>query len=398
MDNNRSPGFFKPLRILAIEDNQVDIRIIESMLTESPNNASLFKISTSMKDAMAILEETQFDVIILDLNLPDSQGPDTLKKLNEKYPHLPVVVNTGAYEENLGIQALGSGAQDFLVKGKYTAYILTKTLHYAVERKRLELDLKEVYEKLKAAQTQLIQAEKLKVVGGLASGVAHEVRNPLATILYGATYLSEQLKSKDKKINSVLDNIKEATNRANNIIADLLDFASLSKLSRESHDLNEVTEKSLFLVNHAFEKKKIKVKKNFAKNLPQIKIDKNRIEQVLVNLILNAIQAMPEGGALTVQTYTTTLSKDYSELPNVNRTEFSPGQRIVVCTIEDNGSGIGEEELGKIFDPFFTTKRAKGGVGLGLSVCQNIIEIHEGDIIVENKADQGAQATLVFKA
>jgi len=396
--NTNDVKYLRPLRILAIEDNQVDIRILESMLSESPNNASLFKIATSLKHALDVLKNNEFDIIILDLNLPDSQGTETLRGLSKQHPLLAIVVNTGAYEEKLGLQALGAGAQDFLVKGKYTAYILNKTLHYAVERKRLELELKETYEKLKAAQTQLIQAEKMKVVGGLASGVAHEVRNPLATILFGVTYLSEQLDTNDEKVKSVLKNIKEATAKANTIIADLLDFASLSKLNRELNDFNEVVEKSQMLVNHAIEKKAIKVVKKFEEGMPKIKIDKNRIEQVLVNLLLNAVQAMSSEGTLSLETCTKTLSGNYEEMPSINRMEFKPGDKIVVCTIEDDGVGIKKEEFAKIFDPFFTTKRAKGGVGLGLSVCQNIIEIHDGDIMIENGTKKGVKATLVFRA
>ena len=140
------------------------------------------------------------------------------------------MVNTGAYQEDIGLDTLSIGAQDFLVKGKYDSYVLIKSLHYAVERKRIELELKRAYQKIKEAQFQLIQAEKLKVVGGLASGVAHEVKNPLSTLLYGVTYLSKSLSEKDSKIESVLANMKEAINRANDIVTDLLNFSSLASM------------------------------------------------------------------------------------------------------------------------------------------------------------------------
>jgi len=203
--------------------------MIVAMLTESADYTSFVKSTNNLKGALKLLDEHEFDVVMLDLNLPDSKGFETLSELNKYFPDITIVVNTGAYEDDLGLRTLSFGAQDFLIKGKYNAYVLNKVLHYSMERKRLELELKDAYAKLKEAQSQLIQTEKMKVVGSLASGVAHEVKNPLATILYGAAYLSDHLKMDDDKVKSVVENIKEATHRANDIITDLLDFSSISR-------------------------------------------------------------------------------------------------------------------------------------------------------------------------
>jgi len=178
------------LAVLIVEDSLFDRRLLESMLLEYGNPVTLLKSSESLHGALDLLEQYDFDVVILDLNLVDSNGEATLIELNSKFPSIAVVINTGAYEERMGLESLSSGAQDFLVKEKYNAYILHKTLQFAVERKRIELKLNEAQQKVKEAQFQLVQAEKMKVVGGLASGVAHEVKNPLAAILYGTTYLS----------------------------------------------------------------------------------------------------------------------------------------------------------------------------------------------------------------
>ena len=390
--------FTRPLRVLVVEDNLVDRRMLESMLTESASYTSLVKSTDSLKSAVELLQEMDFEVVVLDLNLPDSKGEETIKMLAKKFPNLAIVVNTGAYEDDLGLQTLRIGAQDFLIKGKYSSYALNKVLHFALERKRLELELKEAYQKLKETQSQLIESEKMKVIGGLASGIAHEVKNPLATILYGVTYLIEQLKPKDEKVNLVLENIREATKRANDIINDMLDFSHITHLNKKMTDLNDVLEKALMLTNHHLEKGKIQLIKDFDRDIPSVKIDENRIEQVMVNLILNAIYAMPEGGILKIRTHSQRITKDLEKYPVYVADGFKPDQTIVLFEVEDTGCGIPQDKLEKVFDPFFTTRRASGGIGLGLTVSRNIMEIHEGKIFIENNDQQGARATLVFKA
>jgi len=385
------------LKVLVVEDNLIDRRILESMLLESSDSTSLLKSSDSLAGALQLLSQYTFDIVILDLNLPDSRGEETLLKLTKKYPSVAVVINTGAYEDEVGLETLSFGAQDFLVKGKYNSYILNKALHYAVERKRVESELVNAYRKLKDAQTQLVQTEKMKVVGGLASGVAHEVKNPLATILYGITYLSKSFSEMDANVDSVIENMKQAINRANDIVTDLLNFASLASLEKKKENLSVVIEKSLSLVRHEFSRNHISVIKKIEKALPEIMVDKNRIEQVIINLILNAVHAMPEGGDLTIGAYSRTLSEDLEDMPQLRRDEFKPGENIVILTVEDGGCGIPADKISQIFDPFFTTRRSDGGVGLGLSVSKNIMDIHDGCIFVENKRDGGVRATLIFK-
>lgn len=385
------------LKVLVVEDNLIDRRILESMLLESSDSTSLLKSSDSLAGALQLMSQYTFDIVILDLNLPDSSGEGTLLKLNKQYPSVAVVINTGAYEDEVGLETLSFGAQDFLVKGKYNAYILNKALHYAVERKRVESELVNAYRKIKEAQTQLIQTEKMKVVGGLASGVAHEVKNPLATLLYGVTYLSQSLSEVDPNIDAVIANMKQAINKANDIVTDLLNFASLASLEKKKENLDIVIEKALGLVRHEFSRNHIAVIKKVEKSLPEIMVDKNRIEQVLINLILNAVHAMPDGGDLKIRAYSRMLSEDLEDTPQLRRDEFKPGETIVILTVEDGGCGIPDDKIDQIFDPFFTTRRSDGGVGLGLSVSKNIMDIHEGCIFVENKQDGGVRATLIFK-
>jgi signal transduction histidine kinase len=396
MAEKTSVPFPHPLKVLIVEDNPVDRRILESMLSESSGVIALRKSADTLQGALKLLDDYEFDIVVLDLNLPDSEGEDTLVRLSSKCSQAAIVINTGAYEDEMGLHILSYGAQDFLVKGKYTAYVLNKSLHYALERKHLEIELTKAHEKLKEAQAQLIHTEKMRVVGTLASGIAHEVKNPLATILYGVTYLREQLNPDDEKLRSVLVNMKEAVERANGSVNDLLHFASTFELDRKSEDLNGVIEKSLSLIHHEIERKHIEVVKRLDQAIPAVIIDRNRIEQVLINLTLNAVHAVSEGGRLEFKTYCHALSGAPGDFLHLDKSKFKCGQTVVVCEVEDNGRGIPEGFLSKIFDPFFTTRRDRGGVGLGLSVSKTIMESHDGAIFVENGSSTGARARLVF--
>lgn len=386
------------LSVLVVEDSLFDRRLLETMLKQSSKQVTLLKSAESLKDAVQILKDFEIDVVILDLNLTDSYGEDTLRRLHAEFPNVAMVINTGAYEDETGLDTLHSGAQDFLVKGKYNAYLLVKTLIFAVERKRIEKELRQALAKIKDAQVQLAQAEKMKVVGGLASGVAHEVKNPLATILYGLTYLKQKFAGKDQKVDSVLKNMQESVERANGIIGDLLNFSSVNALSRETLHLSTVVKKAVDLVQHDLSRKKIILSQKIDKDMPEVNVDPNRIIQVLINLILNAVNVMPEGGHIKISGHNRKLLEDLEDMPQLNREVFQAGDHMVFITVDDEGSGIPEDKLKKIFDPFFTTRRGEGGVGLGLSVSKNIMDMHQGSIFLENRRSGGARATLVFKA
>ena len=252
-----------------------------------------------------------------------------------------------------------------------------------IEIENLYNELKKAHSELKATQFRLTQAKKMQIIGKLASGVAHEVKNPLAIIVQGIDYLSKKVKIDDKNVTLTLSDMIDAAERANDIIKGLLDFSSLSKVELKLENLNSIIESSLLLVKNYLNLYHIELVKDFEKNIPQIMLDKNRIEQVFINLFMNAIQAMPRGGQLRVRTYVQETKKE---------------GKTVVSEIEDTGPGIPEDVLGKIFEPFFTTKHGKEGTGLGLSIVKNIIEMHNGKIDIQDKKSGGLKATTIFKA
>jgi len=386
----------KRLHVLIVENNLVDSKMLRGMLEKSVYGSFDTEVCDSLENAFRLLSQNNFDVVLLDLNLQDSTGLDTLRKMNHHFPDLPIVVNTGAYQDDLGLKAVRCGAQDYLIKGKYLPYGLAKALYYAIERKKAEKELQATYTSLRETQAQLIQVEKFNVVGGLASGVAHEVKNPLATILYGIEYLDTKLEVKDDKIRLTLDSIKEAAKKANNIIKDLLDFASLSVVEKRSQDLNQVIDQSLNLILHQCDKCAITIVRQFQPDLPQIKIDKNRVEQVILDLLINAINAMEKDGQLIIKTYARPCVTEDISWGSSQQGHMKEGDLVLIADIEDSGPGIRDEDLPKVFDPFFTTRRAAGGIGLGLAIARTIMSNHNGIIKVANRPEGGARARLIF--
>lgn len=393
------PSFQTTLKVLLIENNPIDLLIMKDMLTRPSTGSFAIQSCDSLSEAFKMLTSESFDVVLLDLNLKDSKGIETLHNLTRANPQVAVVVNTGAYEDDVGLQAVTCGAQDYLIKGKYKSYGLVKSLYYAVERKKAEMELQEAYNTLKETQNQLIQVEKMNVIGSLASGVAHEVKNPLATILYGIEYLGGKMDDHDEKVALTLKSIKEAAQRANHIIKDLLDFASLSNLQQQPEDLNDVVTQTLNFLKYQISSNKVSVTQDLCHDLGKISIDRNRIEQVIVDIIINALNAMEGGGELYVKTYQKTLRPDDNPWLNNRNGRFQAGDHVAVLEIIDNGVGILPADLSKVFDPFYTTRRSAGGVGLGLSIARTIMRNHGGHIdLANNESGRGARALLVFRA
>jgi|GEM_PF-1319690 len=263
--------------------------------------------------------------------------------------------------------------------GKVTIRNFTGIPLLESEDKRVLVFVEDVTE-LKKTQFQLIQAEKMETIGRLASGIAHEVKNPLAIILQCVEYLVKNISTDDKNISMTLEYIKEAVKRADNVVRGLLDFSGTSRLDLEMRNINIIAERALFLLKHQFDRYHIRVIKELQEDLPLVEIDENRIEQVFVNIFLNAISAMPQGGEILIKSF------------------YEPGDKTVVFKIEDTGVGIPEDILDKIFEPFFTTRRTSGGTGLGLSVVKNIIDLHNGKIFIQNRKDSGVEVVLIFNA
>jgi signal transduction histidine kinase len=226
-------------------------------------------------------------------------------------------------------------------------------------------------------ERRLVQADKLSSVGLLAAGVAHEVNTPLAVISTYAQMLAKQVSGDDQK-SRLLEKIAKQTFRASEIVNSLLNFSRTSPTAFDELDLNRVVHESLTLIQHQMEKVGLTVQLDLEEELPAIKGNAGKLQQVFLNLFLNARDAMGPGGTLSVRTY--------------QRGE------IVGVDVADTGHGIEAENLSRIFDPFFTTKGARKGTGLGLSVSYGIVREHSGVIEVESQPGEGTRFHLEFPA
>lgn len=265
------------------------------------------------------------------------------------------------------------------------------------ERKKVESELKEAYANLKDAQDQLIQSEKFNAVGRLASGVAHEVKNPLGIIKQSAEYLEGKLLPSEKNAPGALQMIHDNIKRADTIIRVLLDFSRASKLEKKPEDINSILESSLVLIQHSPMLENIKIIRELGKDLPDVLVDKSKMEQVFINILLNAVQAMPEGGNLFLRTYRSRLNELKNGMGASGENYFKPGEEVLMIEIEDTGVGITGEDLKKVFDPFFTTKEPGQGTGLGLSVSKNILAMHKGLIEIESREGKGTKVIITLR-
>lgn len=275
---------------------------------------------------------------------------------------------------------------------------ITERMRAEEDLRKAHADLRKSHADLKAAQLQLIQAAKMESIGTLAAGVAHEVKNPLATLTMGVNYLDKNVGNTDKNMAMVLSEMRDAIGRADRITRGLLDFSASRQLDVRAEDLNSVLEQTLTLMRHELNKQNIELITEFAPELPRVAIEKNQIQQVFVNLFMNAIHAMNGGGKLTVRTSRTRAVRTSHTEGSRSSAQFFLGDTVVLAEIEDTGPGISQENLEKIFDPFFTTKPTGIGTGLGLSVSKKIVELHGGTIEITNRHEGGVRVAVVLKA
>ncbi|MDH7511490.1 MAG: cache domain-containing protein [Clostridiales bacterium] len=241
--------------------------------------------------------------------------------------------------------------------------------------KTLERRVEERTKELREMQDYLIQSEKLASLGKMAAGVAHEINNPLTSILINTHLMLEKLDKKEDFYEN-LSLIAEETSRCTQIVKGLLEFARQSPPQKAFTDINSLIERTTQLLENQASFQNIRIVKDLDRSLPPLKLDRSKIQQVFWNLMLNACEAMPRGGQLLISD------------------KLSADGKYVEIRFIDNGVGIPKEHLHRLFDPFFTTKSS--GAGLGLAVSYGIIEQHQGKIEVKSEPGQGTVFTLIF--
>jgi PAS domain S-box-containing protein len=267
-----------------------------------------------------------------------------------------------------------------IIDGKAVGF--QHTARDVTKEREMQESLSAAYKELKESQEQLIQAEKLTSLGQLAASIAHEVNNPIAGILIYTQLIIKKMNANTLIKEQALDYLSKMEfelTRIGRLIRNLMDFARQTRPSLSLINLNEVIGRAFNLVSHSAEIEHVKVARELNPALPEVMADPDQLQQVLTNLMLNAIQAMPDGGTLTLRT-------------------SADNQGRVRIDVQDTGIGISKENMKKLFTPFFTTKKEVKGVGLGLAVAHGIIQRHRGKIEVESEEGKGSTFTIYLEA
>ncbi|MBN1586481.1 MAG: PAS domain S-box protein [Candidatus Omnitrophica bacterium] len=265
------------------------------------------------------------------------------------------------------------------------------------ERKSVENGILLARTELANTQLQIARMEKLQSMGRLVAGVAHEVLNPLTTIKLGAEVLRGRL-VRNEDLHPIAQDILDAGVRAEEVLKRLIKFSTSSEFKLQECSLNRIVESALLVLEPEIKIRQVKLELNLASGLPALQLDAGKIEQALVNVLSNAIQAAPIRGSLKVSSkFLNSCRFDNSDANNRQADRLRTGDSVIAVDIEDNGPGISESLLGNVFDPFYTTKPTGKAMGLGLTVAQKIVELHGGTIHLRNRKEGGVCATVCLK-
>lgn len=263
---------------------------------------------------------------------------------------------------------------------------------YAIKNAAMYLELKQTYEALKAAQGRLIHSERMSAIGRVTSGLAHELNNPLVSVLGNVQLLLKEVPP-ENPWREDLKVIEQAAMICKRIVADLMGFARQGDFTFADTSVHRVLDKVLTLTRFQLEKGGVKVVKEWGRDVPALKASEPHLEQVFMNLVANAQQAMPSGGTLTIRSRVL----GSADIPDRSADAFNDFPGVAAIEFSDSGVGIKKENLENILEPFFTTKEAGKGTGLGLSICREIVRRHHGEIYVESEGEgRGAKFTVML--
>ncbi len=295
-----------------------------------------------------------------------------------------------SYDKNHGIWFANtlSPIRDPSTGDVFAVCIISKDITDRIEK---EKNLNDTVELLRRTRDQLIQKDKMAALGRMASGIAHEIRNPLEIIYMGVDYLENNLPDDNPHIRESIEKIFTAVNRADNIIKSILSFSRQTACKITQLPLNPLIDNVLALAKQKLEKSGVSIRREYADESLEVAGDHTMLEQVFLNLVNNAVDAMKgcKEKILTVRAYKQLVTEIGYKTGYRRADFFSIGDEMIVIEISDTGKGIPEETLSKIFEPFFTTKPTNEGTGLGLSLAHMIMDRLSGTIDVESRENQG---------
>ena len=367
------------LRILHLEDDPDDVALVHATLKAGSIACETTTVQ-NRPDFTAALERGKMDLIIADFALPAFDGMSALDMTRAKFPDLPFIVVSGTMVEEQIIDSLKRGATDFIVKERLFRLVP------AVNRAMKEVEERKERRHLEA---QFIEAQKMEVIGQLAGGVAHDFNNLLAVIM-GYSDLTIEKFGGNEEIRSNLETIRLASERAAGLTRQLLIFSRKQTVQPVVLNLSDVVSGMEKMLRRLIDEN-IELTFAFGKDIGRIKADSGHVGQVLMNLVVNARDAMPRGGKLAVETSNVTLDEHYARL----HAGVTPGD-YVMLSICDTGMGMSEEVKARLFEAFFTTKPKGKGTGLGLATCQTIVQQSGGHIGVHSEVGKGTTFKVYF--
>jgi two-component system cell cycle sensor histidine kinase/response regulator CckA len=369
------------LRVLLVEDSPDDAQLILRHLERGGYAVASERVDSA--DAMIkALERHPWDLVICDYSMPHFSGTDALKLLRHKGSDAPFIFVSGTIGEDTAVSALKLGAQDYVMKGNLERLIP------AIQRELRELGERRERTRL---ENRLQQLERFEAIGRLAGGIAHDVNNVIGTVL-GWAQLGFEQASSDPGVRERFGKIRDEAQRAAGFTSQLLAFARRQVLQPKCLSLNDAISGMTSLLQTALGGH-IEFKAVLAADLGVVRADPTQIDQVLMNLCLNARDAMPRGGRLVIETRNTELNEDFCRVHSYG----IPG-KYVLLLVSDTGIGMDAATVERIFEPFFTTKELGRGTGLGLATVYGIVKQHEGFINVYSELGQGTTFHLYFPA
>jgi signal transduction histidine kinase len=370
----------KPLHVLIVEDSEDDALLLLHALRQGGYDP-VFKRVDEAGTMLAALKSREWDLVISDYLMPRFGAPAALELLKKQGADIPFIIVSGAVGEETAVLAMKAGAHDYIMKDNLTRLIP------AIERELREVDVRrkqrQSEEEKKKIEAQLFQSQKLEAIGRLTGGVAHDFNNIL-TAIRGFTDLAINSSEVGSHMYNDLRQIQISVERAANLTRQLLLFSRCQPMDFFHLDLNKTIENLIGML-HRIIGEEIAIRCVLVPGSLVVFADKTSIEQMVMNLVVNAKDAMPKGGEITLKTEKVTLGEsDVKAMPDAR------AGRFIRFSVTDVGTGMDLKTLEQIFEPFFSTKGTGKGSGLGLSVVYGIVQQHKGWIRVSSRVGQGS--------
>ncbi len=364
--------------VLLVEDNPGDADLVRLRLVEGHSQAKIHCVNR-LSDALAALSQEEPVLILLDLNLPDSRGADTFRKVMQHSPNVPIVVLSGQDDEALAINAVHHGVQDYLVKGGFSGQQLDRSIRYAVERQAL------------LAALEVTRKEQIEFKNRLLSHVSHELRTPLTCIHQYVSLMADGLSGpttpeQDEHLKIALQGVSQLQAMIRDLLEATRAESGTMRVDPRCFDLTNLVQQAVVMMKPAAQKKSIGLGAGVDAGLPLTFADPDRVLEVLINLIDNAIKFTPAAGSVLV---------------NARMVETDPG--TVYVSVSDTGCGISSEARPLIFErlyqqPGASDSSVRMGLGLGLFISKELIRLQNGKIWVATELGMGSTFTFTLPA